>query len=102
MATLHYLFYYRKGNLHFTTNYEEAGKAYKMYEYGDDVGFIFTDFTYPNELIENAGSSVVTVDKIKGVLPNYEYFYDIYGNFIWQEIKNYLNTTQATVDLEED
>ena len=91
-----------KGNLHFTTNYAEAaGKAYKMYEYGDDVGFIFTDFTYPNELIENAGSSVVTVlDKIKGVLPNYEYFYDIYGNFIWQEIKNYLNTTQATVDLE--
>ena len=57
--------------------------------------------TYPNELIENAGSSVVTVlDKIKGVLPNYEYFYDIYGNFIWQEVKNYLNTTQATVDLE--
>ena len=91
-----------KGSLHFTTNYAEAaGKAYKMYEYGDDVGFIFTDFTYPNELIENAGSSVVTVlDKIKGVLPNYEYFYDIYGNFIWQEIKNYLNTTQATVDLE--
>lgn len=91
-----------QGNLHFTTNYAEAaGKAYKMYEYGDDVGFIFTDFTYPNELIENAGSSVVTVlDKIKGVLSNYEYFYDIYGNFIWQEIKNYLNTTQATVDLE--
>ena len=85
-----------------TTNYADAaGKAYTMYEYGDDVGFIFTDFTYPNELIENAGSSVVTVlDKIKGVLSNYEYFYDIYGNFVWQEIKNYLNTTQVKVDLE--
>ena len=67
-----------------TTNYADAAdKAYTMYEYGDDVGFIFTDFTYPNELIENAGSSVVTVlDKIKGVLNNYEYFYDIYGNFV--------------------
>lgn len=90
------------GNLSMTTNYTDtAGKAYQTYEYGDDVGFIFTDFTYPNELIENAGSSVVTVlDKIKGILNNYEYFYDVYGNFIWQEIKNYLNTTQATLDLE--
>lgn len=90
------------GNYSMTTNYADAkDKAYKMYEYGEDVGFTYTDFTYPNELIENAGSSVVTVlDKIKGVLPNYEYFYDIYGNFIWQEIKNYLNTTQATIDLE--
>lgn len=89
------------GNYKMTTSYDEAkDKAYQMYEYGEDVGFIFTDFTYPNELIENAGSSVVSVlDKIKGVLGNYEYFYDIHGNFVWQEIKNYLNTTQATVDL---
>ena len=85
-----------------TTNYADVqGKNPIKYEYGDDVGFIFTDFTYPSELIENAGSSVVTLlDKIKGTLGNYEYFYDIYGNFVWQEIKNYLNTTQATVDLE--
>ncbi len=89
------------GQLSMTTDYAAAAdKAYTMYEYGEDVGFTYTDFTYPNELIENAGSSVVTVlDKIKGVLGNYEYFYDIYGNFVWQEIKNYLNTTQATVDL---
>ena len=85
-----------------TTNYSEVkDKDPDIYTYGDDVGFIFTDFTYPNELIENAGSSVTAVlDKIKGVLSNYEYFYDIYGNFVWQEIKNYLNTTQAKVDLE--
>jgi hypothetical protein len=89
------------GSYTMTTNYNDAkGKAYTMYEYGDDVGFIFTDFTYPSELIESAGSSVVTVlDKIKGTLGNYEYFYDVHGNFVWQEIKNYLNTTQATVDL---
>ena len=67
-----------------TTNYADAaGKTYTMYEYGADVGFTYTELTYPNELIENAGSSVVTVlDKIKGVLSNYEYFYDIYGNFV--------------------
>ena len=89
------------GQYSMTTNYAQAkDKAYIMYEYGQDVGFIYTDFTYPSELIENAGSSVVTVlDKIKNTLGNYEYFYDIYGNFIWQEIKNYLNTTHATTEL---
>ena len=35
------------------------------------------------------------LDKIKSVLGNFEYFYDIEGNFRFQEIKNYLNTTQA-------
>lgn len=90
------------GEFKFTTNYAEVeGKSYNTYEYGQDVGFIYTDFTYPGELIGDAGSNVVTVlDKIKEFLGNYEYFYDVYGNFIWQEIKNYLNTTHATVELE--
>ena len=90
------------GEFKFTTNYSEVdGKSYNTYEYGQDVGFIYTDFTYPGELIGDAGSNVVTIlDKIKNTLGNYEYFYDVYGNFIWQEIKNYLNTTHATVELE--
>lgn len=72
------------GSYKLTTNYNEvAGKGHRTYEYGQDVGFIYTDFTYPGELIENAGSSVVAVlDKIKNMLGNYEYFYDVYGNFI--------------------
>ena len=50
------------GEYKFTTNYNEVqGKGYTMYEYGDDVGFIYTDFTYPGELVENAGSNVVAV-----------------------------------------
>ena len=93
----------KRGEYKFTTNYAEVeGRGYTTYEYGDDVGFIYTDFTYPGELIENAGSNVVAVlDKIKNMLGNYEYFYDVYGNFIWQEIKNYLNTTHAKVQLNE-
>ena len=61
--------------------------AYTMLRltYGDDVGYIYTDFTYPGELIGNAGETVVSVlDKIKSVLGNYEYFYDIDGNFRFQ------------------
>lgn len=76
--------------------------GYEKYEYGQDVGFIYTDFTYPSELIANAGDSVVTIlDKIKNTLgTNFEYFYDADGNFIFREKKNFLNTTQATIELE--
>ena len=78
-----------------------AAGAYKMYEYGSDIGYIYTDFIYPDELIADAGNSVCDIlDKIKALLGNYEYFYDIDGNFVFQEIKNYLNTSHATVELD--
>ena len=85
-----------------STNYADAqGKTYDLYEYGEDVGFIYTDFTYPDELITNPGDNVCTVlDKIKNTLGNYEYFYDTDGNFHFQEIKNYLNTTQAKTEID--
>lgn len=70
---------------------------YKMFSYGDDIGYIYTDFTYPGELVGNAGDTVVTIlDQIKNILGNYEYFYDIEGNFRFQEIKNYLNNSYST------
>lgn len=86
-----------------TTDGAEATAAgsYKMYEYGSDVGYIYTDFVCVDELIADAGNSVCDVlDKIKAILGNYEYFYDIDGNFVFQEIKNYLNTSHATVELD--
>lgn len=75
--------------------------GHRMFSYGDDIGFIYTDFTFPTELIGNAGDSVTTIlDKIKSTLGNnYEYFYDVPGNFRFQEIKNYLNTKQATTEI---
>lgn len=86
----------------FTTNYATVqGQNPKVFSYGEDVGFVYTDFIYTEELIGDAGSTVVTIlDKIKNALGNYEYFYDIDGNFVFQEIKNYLNTSHATVELE--
>lgn len=86
-----------------TTNEQEAVAAgsYKRYEYGSDVGYIYTDFIYPGELIADAGSSVCDIlDQIKNTLGNYEYFYDVNGNFVFQEIKNYLNISQSTVELD--
>lgn len=92
----------KDGSYTMTTNYSEAyGNAYQSFEYGEDIGFIYTDFIYPNELIGDAGSTVCTIlDKIKSLLGNYEYFYDIDGNFHFQEIKNYLNTSHATIELD--
>ena len=73
---------------------------YKKYYTGEDVGYIYSDFYYPGELIGDAGSSVCDIlDKIKNLLGNFEYFYDLDGNFRFQEIKNYLNTTKSTVDI---
>ena len=74
----------------------------KTYSYGDDIGYILTDFSYPTELIGNAGDTVVTIlDQIKNVLGNYEYFYDLEGNFVFRQIKNYLNKSFASVKLNE-
>lgn len=72
----------------------------EVYDNGRDIGYIYSDFYFPGELIADAGNSVCDIlDKIKNTLGNFEYFYDINGNFIFQEIKNYLNTSKSTTDL---
>ena len=64
----------------------------RKYVYGQDIGYIETDFTFPGELVLSAGETVVqALDKIISVIGNYEYFYDLEGRFIFQEKKNYLN-----------
>lgn len=71
-----------------------------MFTYGQDVGYQMTSFTYPGELVLNAGDTVVTLlDKIVSTLGNYEYFYNVDGKFIFQEIKNYLNTGSPILEL---
>ena len=65
--------------------------------YGDNIGYILSDFIYQGQLVANAGETVTSIlDKIKNMLGNYEYFYDINGNFVFRQIRNFLNTTYAT------
>ncbi len=72
-----------------------------VFQTGEDIGYIYTDFTYPGQLIGNAGSTVTDIlEQIKTVLGNYEYFYDIDGNFIFREKKNYLNNAQSKYILD--
>lgn len=91
--------------VYFSNDYQslsfEAQEDYPhMFSYGQDAGYKYTDFTYPGELVLNAGDTVVTLlDKIVSTLGNYEYFYNIDGKFIFQEIKNYLNTGSPLLEL---
>lgn len=69
---------------------------------GDDAGYIYDDFVYDTDLTLNAGQTVVdALEKIKQYLGNYEYFYDCYGIFHFREIRNYLNTTQGKIILDD-
>lgn len=89
-------------NIEYFIDYYEALKRahddpnmITIFDQGKEVGFLLTDFTYPGEeFVGDVGMTVTSVlDKIIEVIGNYEYFYDVYGRFRFQEIKNYLNTT---------
>mgnify|MGYP003291362531 CR=1 FL=1 len=59
--------------------------------YGETVGYRLTDITYAGDLISKAGESLTSIlDKIKTMLGNFEYFYDVYGRFIFQKKKTYI------------
>lgn len=74
-----------------------ASGSYVEYRMGDDIGYEYVDFTYPGELVVNAGQAVSdALDSIVNVLGNFEYFFDIDGNFIFREKKNFLTTRKAT------
>lgn len=75
---------------------EDPQDTWKAFEYNDDIGYVYTNFVFPESesLITNIGDNVCTVlDKIVAILGNYEYFYDIEGNFVFQEKRNYLNNS---------
>lgn len=89
--------YYNSETNRYTLNSDllaENKGHWKAFDYNEDIGYSFVDFTYPGELVSGIGDNVCSIlDKIKEVLGNFEYFYDTEGNFIFQEIKNYLNNS---------
>lgn len=83
-------------------SYDEAimnfqdGDKFEILNYGDDVGFVYTDFTFPKELGCNCGDTITSIlDKIISEFGNYEYFYDVFGKFHFQQKQNYLNMTNV-------
>lgn len=87
------------GTLSYLFSTEPSGKQQEeAIFYGESVGYILSDFTYPGELVGNAGETIVSIlDKIKNLFGgNFEYFYDIDGNFRFQKIRNYLNNSYSS------
>ena len=72
-----------------------------VYYKGDPAGYIETDLTYPGELITGAGSTIESVlNTIAKTLGNFEYFYDVDGNFHFQRIKDFQMTGQVPLNWE--
>ena len=72
--------------------------GWKKYEPEQDVGYMTTSFTYPGDLILSAGETVASLlDKIAKTLGNHEFFYDVYGHFVFQEKRNYLNKSYTPI-----
>lgn len=85
------LYKYKFNNSYFlNTIIPEAATAEKGYNVGDNIGMTIVPFTWPGAALSaNTGETITSVlDKIK-TLGDYEYFFDIDGNFVWQKKKTY-------------
>ena len=83
--------------IYFDDNYETISFTGGKHKYitNQNVGYQITEFIWPTgeELSAAAGNTVASIlDKIAKKLGNFEYFYDVFGKFHFQEIKNYKNT----------
>lgn len=58
--------------------------------YGDCVGYRQTDLVYAGDLVGNVGDSLTSIlDKIKEMLVDFEYYYDLDGRFVFEQKKSY-------------
>lgn len=86
-------------------NVEKIGSSVKKtpyyftkINYGDTAGYRITDLVYAGDLIANVGESITSVlDKIKNMLVEYEYFYNLDGQFIFQKKPCFISTPWALI-----
>ena len=71
--------------------------------YGETAGYRYTDLTYPGDLIGAIGESLTSIlDKIKNMLGDFEYFYNLEGQFVFQKKKTYVNSLWTPSATNED
>lgn len=74
---------------------EVNGEFYTMakIEYGQTAGYRKTDLVYAGDLIAKVGESITSVlDKIKNMLTEFEYFYNLDGQFVFQKKQSFKET----------
>lgn len=81
--------------LHEMEPFELNGVWYRIVKevtYGDTAGYRRTDLTYAGDLILNAGTAVSqALDKVVEQLGEFEYYYDVYGRFVFRRKRIYHN-----------
>ena len=71
--------------------------------FGETAGYRITDLTYPGDLISSIGETVTSIlDKIKNMLVEFEYFYDLDGCFVFQKKQSFISTMWSPLKDEED
>lgn len=82
----------------YTYSTNDAGEQVKRYYYcfkinpGETIGYRLTDLVYNGDLISTLGEPVTNIlDKIISFLGDYEYFYNIDGQFVFQRKKFSVN-----------
>ncbi len=67
--------------------------------YGQTAGYRTCELVYAGDLISNVGDSLTSMlDKIKSMLGEFEYFYDIDGRFIFQRKRCLVNTVWTPIN----
>jgi hypothetical protein len=62
-------------------------------EFGQTAGYKRTELTYAGDLIGKVGETITSIlDKIKNMLGEFEYFYDVDGMFVFQRKRSFVNT----------
>lgn len=84
-----------------------AGKSYYVAkcEFGQTAGYRMTDLTYAGELDGQVGDTITNavLDKIVNMLGDYQYYYNIDGQFVFERKGTYLNTSwDSLIDTEDD
>lgn len=82
---------------------EIEGKNYTVVKiiYGQTVGYRKSDLVYAGDLIANINETLTSVlDKIKNMLGNFEYFYNLDGKFIFQKKQTYENTSWNNIKVD--
>ena len=70
-------------------------------ETGDTAGYHQTPLVYGSDLILNAGETLTSLlDKLKAMLGEFEYFYDLDGHFVFQKKKNYIQELFSPINGE--
>ena len=70
-------------------------------DYGETAGYHRIPLIYNNDLILNAGETVTSLlDKLKSMLGDFEYFYDLEGRFVFQKKNTYIQELFSPIDGE--